>query len=126
MGTNMAVRTLFRYHSNGQKEYEGWLYNELLHRVDGPAYTSWYDNGQPEQFLWYIEEQYHRADGPAVQVLFRDGRILEEKWWVNGKAVKDYELEEYKKWLTRFNLLGKKYILWTDEEKVLRKLSCIF
>lgn len=67
------------YH-DGSKKF--WYRNGLLHRVDGPAYTSlnvseWYQFGEP-----------HRLDGPAV-IWEND----EKHWWVNGTQVtKDLHL----------------------------------
>ena len=51
-----------------------WYRNDHLHRLDGPAITSF---GTRQ---WLINDKRHREDGPAF--VAADGS---REWWVNGQ-----------------------------------------
>ena len=51
----------------------------ILHREDGPAYTTISDDK-----FWYIDGKLHRVDGPAV--IHNNGS---EYWYVNGLQHKE-------------------------------------
>ena len=68
--------------SNGKFYFK----NGNFHRVDGPAYESYYGTK-----FWYKEGKHHRLDGPAVE--YFDGY---KYWYYEGKKIdcdnqKDFE-----------------------------------
>ena len=58
------------YYTEIDSDGKYWYFNNLLHRVDGPA-TEWNDGTK----CWYLNGNLHRIDGPAAE--FSDGT----KWW---------------------------------------------
>ena len=100
----------------GKKQRELWYLNGNNHRVDGPADISYYKSGKIERELWYLDDDYHRVDGPADISYYKSGKIKKEEWYLNGKE------SNHKEWLIANNLY-KPYNTWTDEEKVLWKLT---
>ena len=118
----MDVNPTIEYYKSGQKHREVWYFDGISHRVDGPAYLRYYETGQIQREEWYINGISHRVDGPAYLRYYQSGKIEEEKWYLNDKELKNKELIEYKAWLIANNLY-KLYTTWTDEEKVLWRLS---
>lgn len=111
------------YYHNTQKEYEQWTTNTEYHRVDGPAIQRWFKDGKLDYQEWYINGKAHRIDGPAAQTWDHNGRLKYEAWILDNEELKPDEVIKYKKWLVDYNLYNKQYNLWTDEEKVLWRLS---
>jgi len=63
---------------NRENKHWSWLNNQdLLHRVDGPAWISGV-NGHQE---WYLHGKRHRVDGPAII----DATGLQE-WYLHGQG----------------------------------------
>ena len=87
------------------KRIEYWYLNDILHRVDGPA---------------FINGNLHRLDGPAVIKYFNDNT---EEWYFNNKELSNKESIEYKEWLIDNNLYNKPYDTWHDNKKLLWKLT---
>ena len=83
----------------------------------------YYEDGQKEYEGYYNGTTHHRLDGPARQYWDVNGNTVFEQWLINGNALKNKELEEYKNWLVDHKLLGKPETEWTDEEMVLWKLT---
>lgn len=59
------------------KLYE-WYFNDLLHRIDGPAI---YDSSGNTE-MWYLHGKIHRIGGPAVTKKFYNGTHY--SYYVNG------------------------------------------
>ena len=112
----MVIEPKIKYYESGKKQREYWYINGLYHRVDGPAYISYYESGEVAQEYWYLNGISHRVDGPAYRLYYESGKIEEEEWYLNGKE------SNHKEWLIANNLY-KPYTIWTDEEKVLWRLS---
>lgn len=106
------------------KQYEGYDYKEeyrlgnFLHRIDGPALTTfinhkkniecWYlrgiqhrdddqpsmiryfDNGLLHSKTWYKNQQIHRDNGPAYILYHCNGTICLETWYKNGIAHNEF------------------------------------
>ena len=83
--------------------------NGEYHRVDGPAYQSWYENGPKHYESWYLDGKYHRLDGPAVlrwfengqkhveywysvQYWYENGQKSIESWYLDGKELSEREI----------------------------------
>ena len=111
------------YHENGIKFRELWCFNDILHKVDGPAYQSWYDSSQLYKEEWYLNGKIHRAELPAVRTWNYIGKKITEYWYINGKHIISKDAATYKEWLIENNLIGKQYNFWTDEEKILWRLT---
>ena len=69
-------------------DYEDWLLNKKLHRLNKPSTT--YSSGSQ---LWYQNGLRHRDDGPAV--IFARG---EQFWLLNGK---EFSEEDFLKEITK-------------------------
>ena len=96
------------------KKREEWHFNGFYHRVEGPCYIFYNKSGKIEEEYWYSNGNLHRVDGPAYNLYNKWGRT--EEWYLNGKE------STHKEWLVDNNLY-KPYNTWTDEEKVLWRLS---
>ena len=112
----MDVKPTIEYYKSGQIQREEWYINGKYHRVDGPADIFYYELGIIKQEYWYINGLYHRIDGPAYISYYESGKIEEEIWYLNDKE------SNHKEWLIANNLY-KPYNTWTDEERVLWRLS---
>lgn len=85
------MKPKIEYYDNGRVWTESWRNEaEHLHRLDGPAFQSWYENGQLMQKLWFIDGEFHRLDGPAYQGWTETGQLEDEEWYINGV---EYETE---------------------------------
>lgn len=84
------------YHSNGQKHIEEYLTNMLYHRLDGPAYATWYENGNRLDEEYYVDGRLHRIDGPAYAYWSVDGVLMDVEYWIN-----DRRYFEKEKWLVK-------------------------
>ena len=62
------------WYENGQKQYESWYLDGKWHRVDGPAVKWWYENGQKHYEFWYLDGNYHRVDGASIQSWDENGQ----------------------------------------------------
>ena len=120
----MVIEPKIKYYESGKIEREYWYINGLYHRVDGPAIIWYYESGKIKEEHWYLNDKLHRVDGPAYLRYYESGKIEEEIWYLNDKELKNKELIEYKAWLIANNLY-KPYNTWSDEEKVLWRLSWI-
>ena len=101
----MDIEPGIEYWDNGNKRIEYWYLNDILHRVDGPA---------------FINGNLHRLDGPAIIKYFNDNT---EEWYFNNKELSNKESIEYKEWLIDNNLYNKPYDTWHDNKKLLWKLT---
>ena len=72
--------------------------------------------------FWIINDLLFRVDGPAYVQYDEEGVLELETWAFNGKEIEDKKLIQYKEWLTD-NKLYKPYTQWTDEEKILWRLT---
>jgi hypothetical protein len=63
-----------KVHTNGNGD-RFWFQNDLLHRLDGPAFES--ANGDRQ---WWQNGKLHRLDGPAIE--FASG---DREWWIEGR-----------------------------------------
>ena len=112
----MDINPIIHYHPNSSKRREQWYLNNHFYRADGPAYIQYYKSGKKQREVWYLNDDYHRVDGPADISYYKSGKIKKEEWYLNGKE------SNHKEWLIANNLY-KPYNTWTDEEKVLWKLT---
>ena len=121
----MDIEPIIYYWPNGKVELKFYYINNKFHRVDGPATINYYETGKIERENWYFNGIQHRIDGPAVIFYYESGETELEFWYLNDKELKNKELIEYKEWLTNNNLFSKSNINWTDEEKVLWRLTWV-
>jgi hypothetical protein len=56
-----------------------------FHRLDGPAYVSYYDNGQLYREVWREHGRYKRDDGPCLVNYSVNGVLTEQIWNSNDK-----------------------------------------
>ena len=139
------------YHwPNGNTHRELWFSNNVLHRIDGPAEICYNESGIIGEEYWLITGKYNREDGPAIILYSKTGRIeqeywfsinklhridgpaaikyfyfddnKEEFWYLNDRQLSNKESIEYKEWLIDNNIY-KPYNTWTDDEKILWKLT---
>jgi hypothetical protein len=62
---------------NGRKSSEMWIVNGMQHRIDGPAYQSWYENGLKCVEKWHLNAHTpHRFGGPARRLWDESGKKL--------------------------------------------------
>lgn len=77
------------YFNNGQKHVEEYVndYNNhiLYHRLDGPAYATWYMDGKKQNEEYYVDGKCHRLDGPAYSYWDSDGSLQNIEYWVNDR-----------------------------------------
>ena len=112
----MDVKPKITYYKSGQIQLEEWYLNGKFHRVDGPAVIQYYKSGKKQQEFWRVNGISHRVDGPAYIYYNKSGKIEREYWYLNGNV------SNHKEWLIANNLY-KPYNTWTDEERVLWRLS---
>ena len=94
------------YLDNGNK-IESWFYNKVYHREDGPAYQLWMASGFKKTETWWYYGKIHRIDGPAILYWCDDGNLQFEEWYIGNKKIVGERIEEYKVWLTGYNLYNK-------------------
>ena len=105
------------YWPDGKKRTEEWTFDGKTHRVDGPVIIQYYSTGNKREEYWYLNNQLHRIDSPAMILYYSSGKIKREFWYLIG------EKANHKEWLIEHDLIEKPYNTWTDEEKVLWRLS---
>ena len=118
----LEIKPFILYWPNGNTKTKQWIINKIRHRTDGPAIIDYSESGTIQREVWYLNNQYHRDHNPAISWYYESGKIDLKYWYINGKELKNNELIEYKEWLIDNNLY-KPYNTWTDEEKVLWRLS---
>jgi hypothetical protein len=87
----------YNYIESNEKEYKNYKYwriqyineNNLLHRLDGPAFELY--NGYKE---WYKDEKFHREDGPA-----REYNNIVKEYWYNGQQIPVNSDKEFKQYI---------------------------
>ena len=121
MKFNIVPEPKIHYWPNRQKQLEKWCVGDIIHRVDGPAYRVWYETGNLLYDYWYFNNQSHRVDGPACRAWNGKGQLVYNEWYFFGNELNYKKSEEYIDWLHNYNLFEK--TIWTDEEKVLWKLT---
>ena len=153
METQVGINPILKYNKNGQLLKEEWSFNNKFHRIDGPAEQKWYKTGRKNYELWYLNGVYHRENGPSENWWFNDGndefrswhingklhringpavyrwdqkgKLIYELWFINGNRFPLDKVEDYKKWLIDYNLTKKNYSQWTDDERVLWRLTWV-
>ena len=66
------------------KETEEWFKHGSLHRVDGPAYTTYYDFvNMIYSKSYYLNGKHHRLDGPAFIMYNERGDVIDEEYYIN-------------------------------------------
>ena len=75
---------------NGKKE---WWQNGLRHRINAPAMT--WPNGKSE---YWVNGKQHRPDGPAI--IYEDGTY---EWWLDGKQYAE-DLYRIKQFFNGYNI----------------------
>ena len=63
--------------------YEEWRLDDMVHRIDGPAFRHRYTLELPWDEKWVQYGKKHRIDGPAV-IEYVENEINVEEWWVAG------------------------------------------
>lgn len=60
--------------------------NGLRHRLDGPAYETFYSDGQISCRQYWVDGKLHRppADGPALESFNMKGLLTYQEYWVDG------------------------------------------
>lgn len=74
------------WHENGQIESQLWLIRGEYSRTDGgPCELDFFEDGSPSYENYTDKEgQLHRVNGPAVTTWNRDGSILDRSWFLGG------------------------------------------
>ena len=81
------IPSIISYYDNGQVVCEKWLYKDILHRIDGPAFT-YYSRDTPKSLIeWYKDGELHRFPGPAYTYNWDNGIHTNWVWYYNGKQV---------------------------------------
>ena len=63
-------------------QYNEWVKNGKLHRIDGPAINTYFESGQLCIEKWFKDGKCYRSNGaPAVICYYKNGQIKEEKWY---------------------------------------------
>jgi len=82
------MNPVLEYHEYDVLYSESWIndnkHRSVLHRENGPAFTSWFQNGELDIMAWWINGERHRVDGPAVITHQYDGKIQKCYWHLNG------------------------------------------
>ena len=92
------------YRPDGSVQWEEWLENGKLHRLDGPAWIEYRPDGSVESEKWWENGKRHRLDGPA-QIGYRpDGSVESEKWYRNDSKLGEEEVRELKRAAVRKEL----------------------
>lgn len=88
-----------------KKSCEEYREHGQYHRLDGPAYTSWYVSGSIQSIAYMINGNYHREDGPAYQHFDRNGILLKEEYCFNGitYSKKEWGIRTRKNKLNKLN-----------------------
>ena len=123
METNSDMNSFIWYYESGKVEREIWCLDDKKHRADGPAVISYYKTGEIEYKSWWVNGKLFRATSPNIIWYYKNGDIQQEEWYINDKKLDSQEIIKYKKWLEEYCLNDKSYDQWTDEEKVLWRLS---
>ena len=70
---------------DGKLRGEEWVLNNELHRIDGPAYTSWHEDGTLKEIQWFRHNKLHRENAPAAQQWNKRGILRCSVWYYNGE-----------------------------------------
>ena len=62
------------------------------HQVDGAAHINYYRSGQKRYESYYQNGLLHRIDGPAIIWYSENGEITETGWRINGDRIKPTNL----------------------------------
>jgi hypothetical protein len=131
----MESRIERHFCSSGEIACEIYYYRHQMHRIDGPAYTSYYKSAKIEIQVYYIKDVRHRLDGPAYLRRFESGEIETEEYIVNGIFLKTFEkyysikekifeyIQKYPKYIKEVELLAR-HNNWLNE-KELELLACM-
>lgn len=78
------------YYSESEKIYfEEYLEDGQFHRLDGPAFISYYNNGQKAHEQYYKKDVPHRIGGPAHIWYYGNGQIESEEYYIDGVKYTD-------------------------------------
>lgn len=70
--------------TNG-KPCKVWKNNDGdCHRVDGPAYITYYENGALSCEEYFINGTIHRRDGPAFISYRENGKVANDIYYIDG------------------------------------------
>ena len=78
-------------------QVEEWSLDGKMHRLNGPARTSYYPSGEINYLHWYSFGAFHREDGPAIISYNKDGSIFEKNWYLDGKILSKYHFTSLSK-----------------------------
>ncbi len=88
------------FFSTSQLKKEFFTKNGKLHRLDGPALTSYYQGAGPKHIKYYIKGKLHRSNAPAHITYYLNGSVKEERFFcrgylhnINGPAVVHFDEE---------------------------------
>jgi len=73
--------------------------DNVLHRLDGPAYIFTYISSNIEHHSWYKNGVEHRVDGPSDYNIDNEGVMSSVSYHINGRAYSKGEFEEFTKGL---------------------------
>lgn len=75
------------YHLNGNIKSITYLYDNKLHREDGPAIIEYYENGNVQREQYYINGTKHRTNGPAYIKYNKNNNIEFKRYYINDAQI---------------------------------------
>jgi antitoxin component YwqK of YwqJK toxin-antitoxin module len=73
------------YDTNGKIYSREYFENGKKHRLNGPAFIFYDENGSIYSEEYYEDDNLHRLNGPAVILYDKNGHIFREEHWERGK-----------------------------------------
>ena len=73
------------YYQSGEVRYEQYYLDGKLHRVDQPAYISYYQSGEVYYEYYYLDGKIHRIDQPASIEYYQSGEVRYERYFLDNK-----------------------------------------
>jgi len=81
------------YNNDGLSKNIYYRLGESLHREDGPAVIAYDRDGVVVVEGWYYNNMFHRVGGPAVT--YYRGKYKEEHFYINGNKYKEVDYKNY-------------------------------
>jgi len=81
---NGRIKHKIAFHDNGRKYHESFRdENGNIHRINKPAYQSWYDNGIKGYDAYYINGRFHNIGNPSRIWYFQNAKICWKNYYIN-------------------------------------------
>lgn len=70
--------------------YTLYTFNDLPHRIDGPACIYYFEDGSVEMEAYFIHGRRHREDGPAMIWYNFNGNIEHTRYYLHGLPLEHF------------------------------------